>query len=240
MMYLRRNNERGHARFDWLESRHSFSFASYYDPAHMGVSVLRVINDDIVAPGAGFDAHPHRDMEIISYVLQGSIEHRDTLGSHRKLSAGEVQVMSAGTGVEHSEYNVSEHDSLHFLQIWITPNAKGLTPRYQQQPFEPTPGLQLLIAPADDKTGADNANTDADADVLSINQDARMYRVQLDGQDLELPQRPNRVYYLHVIEGQVSLQGETLKAGDAAAVNTAPLVLSGAQSLHALLFDLPA
>ncbi|MBE2169867.1 MULTISPECIES: pirin family protein [unclassified Cobetia] len=241
MLTLRPGNARGHARFAWLESRHSFSFASYYDPAHMGVSVLRVINDDRVAPGAGFDPHSHSDMEIISYVLSGNIEHRDSMGSQHTLGVGEVQLMSAGTGIEHSEYNASSREPLRFLQIWITPQTKGLPPRYQQQPFAARDGLTLLIAPP----------AQAAPGVLAINQDARMYRIALQGDDeqraaLELPLDSERRYYLHVIDGSTRLsgddaQGVSLGAGDAVTLDQASrLVLSDAHRLHALLFDLPA
>ena len=241
MFTLRAAAERGHARFGWLESRHSFSFASYYDPAHMGVSVLRVINDDRVAPGAGFDPHSHSDMEIISYVLSGSIEHRDSMGSRHTLGVGEVQLMSAGTGIEHSEYNASSREPLRFLQIWITPQAKGLPPRYQQQPFAARDGLTLLIAPP----------AQAAPGVLTINQDARMYRISLQGDDeqraaLELPLDSERRYYLHVIDGSAILKGKgqqslPLSAGDAVTLDHEPeATLDEARGLHALLFDLPA
>ncbi|WP_191237215.1 pirin family protein [Cobetia marina] len=241
MFTLRPAAERGHARFGWLESRHSFSFASYYDPNHMGVSVLRVLNDDTVAPGAGFETHPHRDMEIISYVLEGSLEHRDTMGSHRTLGVGEVQLMSAGSGIEHSEYNPSTRQPLHFLQIWITPDARGLTPRYQQQPFTAREGLDLLIAPPQEAVDG----------ILSINQDARMYRIGLQGDDeqptaLELPLDAKRRYYLHVIDGTATLKGKDqqslpLSAGDAVTLDHEPeATLAEARGLHALLFDLPA
>lgn len=241
MLTLRPGNERGHARFTWLESRHSFSFASYYDPAHMGVSVLRVINDDRVAPGAGFDPHSHIDMEIISYVLSGSIEHRDSTGSRHTLGVGEVQLMSAGTGIEHSEYNASSREPLRFLQIWITPQAKGLPPRYQQQPFVARDGLTLLIAPP----------AQAAPGVLTINQDARMYRIGLQGDDeqraaLELPLDSERHYYLHVIDGSATLKGKgqqslPLSAGDAVTLDHEPeATLAEMRGLHALLFDLPA
>ncbi|MCO7233510.1 MULTISPECIES: pirin family protein [unclassified Cobetia] len=241
MLTLRPSNERGHARFAWLESRHSFSFANYYDPAHMGVSVLRVINDDHVAPGAGFDPHSHSDMEIISYVLSGNIEHRDSMGSRHTLGAGEVQLMSAGTGIEHSEYNASSLEPLRFLQIWITPQAKGLPPRYQQQPFVARDGLTLLIAPP----------AQAAPGVLTINQDARMYRIGLQGDDeqraaLELPLDSERRYYLHVIDGSATLKGKgqqslPLSAGDAVTLDHEPeATLDEARGLHALLFDLPA
>jgi len=238
MITLRPGNERGHARFAWLESRHSFSFASYYDPAHMGVSVLRVLNDDHVAPGAGFDPHSHRDMEIISYVLSGNIEHRDSMGSRHTLGVGEVQLMSAGTGIEHSEYNASSHEPLRFLQIWITPQARGLPPRYQQQPFTAREGLNLLIAPPQE----------ARSGILSINQDARMYRIGLQHTDtsLALPFAPQRRYYLHVIDGTATLKGKDqqslpLSAGDAVTLDhESEATLAEARGLHALLFDLPA
>lgn len=147
MITLRPSAERGHARHGWLDSRHSFSFASYFDPEHMGVSDLRVLNEDRVAPGAGFGAHPHRDMEIITCVLDGAIEHRDTMDHQTRLRAGEVQVMSAGTGIRHSEFNASTTDPLHFLQIWIIPEHRGGEPRYAQKDFSGAGGHTLLVSP---------------------------------------------------------------------------------------------
>jgi len=230
MLQIRRNEDRGQASFGWLQSRHSFSFASYYDPAHMGVSVLRVLNDDQVAPGYGFETHPHRDMEIISYVLEGEIEHRDTMGSHSRLKAGEVQLMSAGTGILHSEFNPSGSEPLRFLQIWITPNRSGLTPGYQQRPFADSNGFSLLVSP------------DGSEGSLQINQDACLYRLQLTaGQQHTQPLQSDRSWYLHLIDGELTINGRTLYPGDAATLSneTALQLHSNAES-HGLLFDLPA
>jgi len=229
MMQIRRSTSRGNASFGWLQSKHSFSFANYYDPAHMGVSVLRVLNDDRVAPGYGFETHPHRDMEIISYVLAGEIEHRDTMGSHSRLKAEEVQVMSAGTGILHSEFNASSTAPLRFLQIWITPQQKGLTPSYQQRPFPSTPGLTLLASP------------DAEQNSLPINQDARLYRLQLEATQTRLQIEADRIGYLHLIDGELTIQGETLYPGDAATLTDATeITLNTTTAAHGLLFDLPA
>ena len=229
MMQIRRSASRGNASFGWLQSKHSFSFANYYGPAHMGVSVLRVLNDDRVAPGYGFETHPHRDMEIISYVLAGEIEHRDTMGSHSRLKAGEVQVMSAGTGILHSEFNASSTVPLHFLQIWITPQQKGLTPSYQQRPFPNMHGLTLLASP------------DAEQNSLPINQDARLYRLQLEATQTTLQIEADRIGYLHLIDGELTIQGETLYPGDAVTLtDIAEITLNTTTAAHGLLFDLPA
>ena len=160
---IRRGNERGAVDFGWLKSRHTFSFGSYYDPAHMGVSALRVINDDRVDAGAGFDTHSHRDMEIISYVKRGVIEHRDSMGNTRQLPPGEFQLMSAGSGITHSEYNASSSEPLEFLQIWIQPEVTGIEPGYQQKAFVREPGLQLI------------ASSDARGQSLKLHQDAALY-----------------------------------------------------------------
>lgn len=229
MIQIRRSASRGNASFGWLQSKHSFSFAGYYDPAHMGVSMLRVINDDWVAPGHGFETHPHRDMEIISYVLAGEIKHRDTMGSHSRLKAGEVQVMSAGTGILHSEFNASSTEPLRFLQIWITPQQKGLTPSYQQRPFPNMHGLTLLASP------------DAEQNSLPINQDARLYRLQLEATQTTLQIEADRIGYLHLIEGELNVQGETLYPGDAVTLtDIADITLNTTTAAHGLLFDLPA
>uniref|UniRef100_A0A914ZDM1 Pirin N-terminal domain-containing protein n=1 Tax=Panagrolaimus superbus TaxID=310955 RepID=A0A914ZDM1_9BILA len=147
MIYLRKANERGHAERDWLESWHTFSFSSYQDPNFMGFSVLRVINEDFVKPGTGFGTHPHEDMEILTYVLHGTIEHKDSMGNTEKIPAGEFQIMSAGTGVRHSEYNPSNETPLHLYQIWIEPNVLGIEPRYDQRKFEDIKGQQLILTP---------------------------------------------------------------------------------------------
>lgn len=226
---VRRSEDRGPADFGWLESRHTFSFGSYYDPAHMGVSALRVINDDRVAPGAGFDTHSHRDMEIISYVKRGVIEHRDSMGNTSQLPPGEFQLMSAGTGITHSEYNASRTDPLEFLQIWIQPNVMGIEPGYQQQAFEPEPGLQLIASP------------DARGGSLRLHQDASLYRAWLaPGETASLELAAGRTVYVHVVRGALRLEGERLGEGDGAAVSDAARInLAGESETEALVFDLP-
>lgn len=226
---LRRSEERGPADFGWLKSRHTFSFGSYYDPEHMGVSALRVINDDYVEPGAGFDTHSHRDMEIISYVKRGVIEHKDSMGNTRQLPPGEFQLMSAGTGVTHSEYNASRTESLEFLQIWIQPNVMGIEPGYQQKAFAPEPGLQLIASP------------DARGESLKLHQDASLYRAWLKpdrSASLDIP--PGRTAYVHVVSGKLLVEGEPLGEGDGAAVRDANrITLVGREESEALVFDLP-
>jgi hypothetical protein len=227
MLYFRPGNARGRANFGWLNSQHSFSFGHYYDPKHMGFSALRVINDDSVAPGAGFDTHGHRDMEIISYVLEGAIEHKDSMGHSYIVPAGDVQRMSAGTGVTHSEFNHSKQHNLRFLQIWIQPNKLGITPGYQQQKIEQRGKLTPLVTP----DGSDGS--------LSIQQDVSLYRVALNrGESLQLDtlQRPG---YFHLIEGSVNINDHQLMAGDALGAFEEPLQLNAQEPLIALWFDLP-
>ena len=230
MMYVRRAEERGHAQLGWLDSHHSFSFGHYYDPRHMGFSVLRVINDDVVKAGAGFDTHGHRDMEIISYVLSGAIEHKDSMGNTHVVSAGEIQHMSAGTGITHSEYNHSQNDTLRFLQIWIRPQRKGLTPSYQQQAVVQNGALTPLVTP------------DGRAGSLRMNQNASLYRLQLAANERLILNNADRPSYLHLIEGQLSLDnGLHLAANDAVGVQEDELfVTAGSQGLSALWFDLPS
>ena len=234
MDYIRRGAERGTANFGWLNSHHSFSFGSYYDPQHMGFGVLRVINDDTVAPGAGFDTHGHRDMEIISYILKGSIEHQDSMGHKHRIDAGEVQRMSAGHGVMHSEYNASQDDTLRFLQIWITPNQQGVEPGYEQKVIHQQDKLTELVS-ADGRNGS-----------LRLHQDVILSRLQLDkGESLSL-EAPQRSGYLHIINGtaRVSQRGEqlTLNPADALGCHSVrPLTITATshQPLTALWFDLP-
>ncbi|MBA6413429.1 pirin family protein [Parahaliea sp. F7430] len=228
MYYLRYGNERGRADFGWLKSKHSFSFGNYFDPKHMGFSALRVINDDTVQGGAGFDTHGHRDMEIISYVLEGSIEHKDSMGQQYIVPAGDIQRMSAGTGVTHSEFNHSQNKPLRFLQIWIQPNKKGVAPSYEQKSVEQRGPLTPLVT-ADGREGS-----------LSMHQDASLYRLQLKQGDefqLDTQQRPG---YLHVIEGQLEANGHPLAAGDALGAYQESLNISAQTDLTALWFDLPA
>ncbi len=231
MLELRPAAERGTANLGWLASRHTFSFGSYYDPRHSGFSDLLVINDDLVSPGRGFDTHGHRDMEIISYVLEGALAHRDSLGTGSVIRPGEVQVMSAGTGIRHSEYNASRTDPVHFLQIWIIPDRTGLTPGYQQCDFG-GPELQgrlRLIASPDGAEGS-----------LVIHQDARLYAGRFDGperQSFDLP--ANRFAYLHVARGSLAVNGERLGAGDGARLrDPGELCFEHGEDAEVLLFDL--
>ncbi len=211
MITLRRNEERGATKYGgWLKSRHSFSFAHYYDPAHMGFGPLRVINEDKVAPGAGFDAHGHRDMEIISYVIDGALEHKDSMGNGSVIRAGDVQLMSAGTGVMHSEYNASAEAPVHFLQIWIEPKARGLTPNYDQKSFahiSPDDGF-VLAASGDGRDGA-----------IGLNQDANVYIAAVSAATvLEKAISPNRQVWVHVISGSARINGVNVEAGDGVAI----------------------
>jgi redox-sensitive bicupin YhaK (pirin superfamily) len=232
MITLRKAAERGHAQHGWLDSYHSFSFADYYDPAHMGFGPLRVINEDRVQPGMGFGTHGHQDMEIVSYVLEGQLEHRDSLGTGSVIEPGDVQRMSAGRGVLHSEYNPSFTDGVHFLQIWIEPAVRGIPPSYEQKHFpasEKTGRLRLVAAPH----GAEGA--------VKIHQDARLYATLLDG-DASVAHaiEPPRRVYVHVARGDVHVNGQALGAGDAAMLVDEPRVtLDGARAAEVLLFDLP-
>jgi len=233
MLTIRRSNERGVAEHGWLSSRHTFSFAEYYDPRHMGVGPLRVINEDRVQPGKGFGTHGHRDMEIISYVLDGQLEHKDSMGTGSVITYGDVQRMSAGSGVRHSEFNPSDTDLVHFLQIWIMPSQAGIEPSYEQKRFEPDDkrGRLRLIASADGKEGS-----------VRIHQDASLYATILEAgdPDLSFDVLPGRIAYVHVARGKVKLNGESLAAGDAAHTGgAAQVVLSGASGAEVLLFDLP-
>ena len=229
MIEIRPSEARGPADHGWLQSRHSFSFGSYYDPEHMGVSALRVINDDKVAAGAGFAPHSHQDMEIISYVKHGIIEHKDSMGNVEQLPAGEFQLMSAGTGVTHSEYNPSSTDTLEFLQIWIQPDVLGIEPGYQQKRFQPRPGLQLIASP------------DAREDSLRLQQDACLYQLLLLADEtVSHSLVPGRKAYLHVISGRLRVNGESLAEGDGATISEIDNIEVSAQAQsEALLFDLP-
>jgi redox-sensitive bicupin YhaK (pirin superfamily) len=228
MIYHRPSEERGKANFGWLDSKHSFSFGSYYDPNHMGISALRVINDDTVTPGAGFGTHGHQDMEIISYVLDGAIEHKDSEGNQHVVTAGEVQRMSAGSGVTHSEFNHSQDESLHFLQIWIHPNVRGIKPEYEQKFIEQNGALTPLATP-DGRGGS-----------LTIHQDASMYRVKLHANEsieLDTAERPG---YLHIIEGDALSNELELRTGDGlGAFEEAVKITAGDEGLTGLWFDLP-
>ena len=229
-MTIRKANERGHADHGWLNSYHTFSFANYYDPKWMGFRNLRVINDDTVAPGAGFGEHPHRDMEIISYVLDGALEHRDSMGNGRVINPGEFQYMAAGTGVVHSEYNPSKRDPVHFLQIWIQPDATGTKPAYGEKAYSSAaPGRLNLVASNSGRDGS-----------LRINQDADLWLAKFsDSEALTYELKPERHAWVHVAEGSVELNGQKLSAGDGAAISQeSRLQLAGRGKAQVLLFDL--
>ncbi|KAF0178516.1 MAG: Pirin domain protein [Limisphaerales bacterium] len=229
-MKIRRANERGHANHGWLDSYHTFSFADYHDPQWLGFRSLRVINDDLVLPGGGFGMHPHRDMEIITYILSGALEHKDSMGNGRVIRAGDVQYMAAGTGVRHSEFNPSATEAVRLLQIWIQPDRKGVTPRYAEKSFANTaPGALHLVA---SKTGRDGS--------IAIHQDADLWLAKLQpGQQVTHSFMAGRHAWLHVAEGEVTLNGTVLNGGDAAAVSEAStLALIGRQLAQVILFDL--
>jgi redox-sensitive bicupin YhaK (pirin superfamily) len=223
--------ERGLADHGWLKSRHTFSFGDYHDPAHMGFRSLRVINDDRVAPGKGFGTHPHRDMEIFSYVLEGSLEHRDSLGNGRVLAPGQIQLMSAGSGVSHSEFNPSPDRPLHFLQVWIVPDARGLKPSYTE--WRPAAAqrdaTKVLVISPDGRDGS-----------ATIHQDALVHRVRLaPGQSAVHELQPGRGAWLQIAEGSLTLNGVELSTGDGASTEHAgTLTMSASAPTEALLFDL--
>ena len=231
MIALRKSSSRGYAHHDWLESWHSFSFADYYDPANIRFGSLRVVNEDIVQPGTGFDTHGHRDMEILTYVLSGALQHKDSMGNSTQMRYGEVQLMSAGTGVQHSEFNPSSVEPAHLLQIWIMPDRQGLTPRYQQKnfPVEEKQGRWCLLA-----------SPDAAQDSLLIHQNVQVFAARLNGtQTLDYPLAAGRKIYLHVARGNLQANGHALAAGDAVTyVNESMVALSTAQDTEVLLFDM--
>lgn len=230
MLNIRKANERGHADHGWLNAYHTFSFAGYYDPAHMGFRSLRVINDDTVSPGAGFGTHPHRDMEIITYILSGELEHKDSMGNGRVIRTGEVQYMAAGTGVQHSEFNPSDKNPVHLLQIWIQPDRKGAKPRYEEKSLaRAKTGVWHLVA---SKSGRDQS--------IAINQDAELSLAKLEaGDTVGHTLRSQRHAWIHVAEGSVELNGQKLNAGDAAAITEAgDLKLTANAKSQVLLFDL--
>jgi len=231
MIDVRQANARGVANLGWLQSRHTFSFGHYHDPAQQGFSDLLVINDDRVAPAQGFGAHPHRDMEIFSYVLEGALEHKDSMGTGSVIRPGDVQMMSAGTGVRHSEFNHSPEEGVHFLQIWIVPGRRGVEPRYQQVHFSPADKrgqLRLIISPE----GAQGS--------LAVHQDAQVYAGLFDGDEtatLTLPQ--GRYAYIHVARGSIEVNGQRLGEGDGARVrDERELTFSGGEDAEVLVFDL--
>ncbi|MCZ6531917.1 MAG: pirin family protein [SAR324 cluster bacterium] len=231
MLNLRPARERGHANYGWLDTNHSFSFANYHDPAHMGFRDLRVINEDRVAPGSGFDAHPHRDMEIISYVLDGAIEHRDSLGVGSVIRRGEIQCMTAGTGIVHSEFNHSQEEPLHFFQIWIEPRQTGLEPGYEQKQIDPDKArgnLHLIASPQ----GGDGA--------ILIHQDVKIYTARLaPGDEVRHALSPRRHAWLQLATGAVDLNGQSMGKSDGVAVSEeSELTIRAEQETELLLFDL--
>jgi len=229
MITIRRAEDRGHADHGWLNTYHTFSFADYHDPAFMGFRSLRVINEDRVKPGVGFGTHAHRDMEIISYVLEGTLAHRDSMGTGSLIRPGEVQRMSAGTGVTHSEMNPSEEEGVHFLQIWILPEKHGITPGYEQKKFEDDSrrGTLRLVASRDGRDGS-----------VTIHQDAALYNAILDGKPVRHDFLPGRYGWLQVVRGDVTVGGETLQAGDGAAIAGESSVTIDGDRAEVLLFDL--
>jgi redox-sensitive bicupin YhaK (pirin superfamily) len=231
MLTLRKSQDRGYADHGWLKSYHSFSFAGYYDPAHMGWGNLRVINEDRVAPGTGFGKHGHRDMEIISYVLSGELAHLDSMGNVQGIPPGDVQRMSAGTGVQHSEFNHAEGQTTHFLQIWIEPNVTGIAPGYEQKTFpvaEKRGALRLVASP----DGAQGS--------VTIHADAKLYAGLFDGGErAELALDPDRKAYVHLVRGSLEVNGERLNAGDALLMEgESSVALAGGSDAEVLVFDL--
>jgi len=231
MITVRRADERGSGKFDWLDSRHSFSFGDYYDPKHMGFSDLRVINEDRVNPGAGFPTHSHRDMEIITYVLEGALAHKDSTDTSSVIRPGDVQRMSAGTGISHSEYNASRTEPVHFLQIWIIPKETGLRPGYEQRSFdlEAKRGSWVLAAAPDARHGS-----------VKIHQDTELYLAAVfKGQELSYRLKPGRHAWLQVTRGAATLNGMSLAAGDGAAASQEDLLqVTASNDAEVLLFDL--
>jgi redox-sensitive bicupin YhaK (pirin superfamily) len=232
MLEMRKAGERGHADHGWLRSFHSFSFADYYDPRHTGFGPLVVINEDRVQPGKGFGTHGHRDMEIVSYVLEGALEHKDSLGNGSVIRPGDVQRMSAGTGVRHSEFNPSPREPVHFLQIWIEPDVAGIPPGYEEKHFDAASkrGRLRLVASRDGRDGS-----------VKIHQDTRLYAALLDGAERVVHTvAPGRRIYVHVARGKLAANGHSLTAGDALkAADVGEIVLEGGVGAEVLLFDLP-
>jgi len=231
MIEIRKSKDRGYADHGWLRSFHTFSFADYYDPEHMGFGHLRVINEDRIQPGTGFGTHGHRDMEIISYVLEGALAHKDNMGNGSAIVPGDVQRMSAGKGVLHSEFNHAKDGVTHFLQIWIEPNVKGIAPGYEQKHFDAASkrGRLRLVASPDAREGS-----------VTIHQDAYVYAALLDGADRATHKlRPGRRAYLHLARGKLTVNGQPLEAGDALkATHTPEIVLEKGEGAEVLLFDL--
>jgi len=231
MMQIRRSQDRGYADHGWLKSHHSFSFADYRDPAWMGWGNLRVINEDRIAPGTGFGTHGHRDMEIISYVLQGNLAHKDSMGNVKGIPPGDVQRMSAGSGVQHSEFNHAPDQTTHFLQIWIEPNVRGIDPGYEQKSFDEADkrGKLRLVASSDGAQGS-----------VTLHADAALYAGLIDGaESADLAIRPGRKAYVHLVRGSLDVNGQRLQAGDAAVLaDETRIALAGGQQAEVLVFDL--
>ena len=228
---LRPAEARGRADFGWLDSRHTFSFGEYWDPRHMGFGPLRVINDDRVAPGGGFPTHPHRDMEIVSYVLDGGLEHRDSLGNGSVIRPGDVQRMTAGTGIRHSEFNASSTDPVHFLQIWILPEAAGLAPGYEQTRFEPEEkrGRLRLVASRDGRAGS-----------VTVHADVDLYATLVDaGEAVSHTVAPGRIAWVQIARGEATVAGESLREGDGLSIDAAgTITIEGIADAEVLVFDM--
>lgn len=231
MIRIRKSDERGHANHGWLDTYHTFSFADYYDPAQMSFRSLRVINEDRVAPGRGFGMHAHNDMEIVTLVLEGSLAHKDSLGNGSAIRPGDLQRMSAGTGIEHSEFNPSEREPVHLYQIWIMPERRGLPPGYEQKAFDTAARLNALqlVASPDGHDGS-----------LVIRQDARLFLTTVDkDHTVAYPIKPGRALWLQILRGEAEVNGKRVSAGDGAAItDEAALQLKGAPGAECLLFDL--
>jgi len=231
MLTIRKAEDRGHANHGWLNTYHTFSFASYYEPKHMGFRALRVINEDRVSPGNGFGTHGHRDMEIITYVLEGALEHKDSIGTGSVIQPGEVQRMSAGTGILHSEFNHSKSESVHFLQIWLLPEKEGLPPSYEQRNFSPakTPGKLHLVAARDGRDAA-----------VTVHQDVDLYAAVLEpGDRVSHSLQPQRHAWVQVARGAITLNGLSLDKGDGAAISEeTDVVIEATTDAEILLFDL--
>jgi len=229
MIYLRKAEDRGHANHGWLDSWHSFSFADYYDPDFMGFSALRVINEDVIDAGQGFGTHPHKDMEILTYILSGTVEHQDSMGNKEQIHAGEFQIMSAGTGVCHSEYNANNDRPLHLYQIWIIPDQVGLTPRYEQRRFDAPQGRQLVLSP------------DAREGSLKVFQDMTLSRWALKKDEQSVyPIQAERRVWIQVVRGNVAINGHKVGTSDALAVwDEVALSIHADEDSEILLFDLP-
>ncbi|KEA51722.1 quercetin 2,3-dioxygenase [Mangrovibacter sp. MFB070] len=229
MIYLRKAQDRGHANHGWLDSWHTFSFANYYDPDFMGFSALRVINEDVIDEGQGFGTHPHKDMEILTYVLEGAVEHQDSMGNKEQVPAGEFQIMSAGTGIRHSEYNPSATEALRLYQIWIIPEVTGITPRYEQRRFDAAQGRQLVLSP------------DARDGSLKVFQDMELWRWALVKDEQSVFQiAADRRVWIQVVKGEVSINGTKAVTSDGLAIwDEQALSVHASEGSEILLFDLP-